>query len=305
MDVSSVGLKANACFSHVKRGVFGCGESGIWGDASAGASRIRAWESKVAKNVKSGRSVGGFKAGVAFSDLTSDVNQETLINDPYVSRNCVSLYILIKNCSLLYSSTYVVPVGGCYKLIDIPMSNCINSGINKIFIMTQYNSASLNRHIYRAFNFGNGINFGDGFVEVIFPISRIHAFRASDYGIVKIDKVGHIIQFSEKPKGADLEAMAYIFEDYWDDIGTTKSFYDANLALTEQIVDSIISHGCFLHECKIEHSIVGVRSRIDYGAELKDALMLGADLYETEAELASILAEGKVPIGVGQNTNIR
>ncbi|RWW54951.1 hypothetical protein BHE74_00038438 [Ensete ventricosum] len=83
MDVNSVGLKANACFSHVKRGVLGCGESGIWGDASAGASQIRAWESKVAKNVKSGRSVGGFKAGVAFSDLTSDVNQETLINDPY------------------------------------------------------------------------------------------------------------------------------------------------------------------------------------------------------------------------------
>ncbi|RWW54949.1 hypothetical protein BHE74_00038439 [Ensete ventricosum] len=59
--------------------------------------------------------------------------------------------------------------------------------------------------------------------------------RASDYGIVKIDKVGQIIQFSEKPKGADLEAMAYIFEDYWDDIGTIKSFYDANLALTEQV----------------------------------------------------------------------
>ncbi|RWV88646.1 hypothetical protein GW17_00049247 [Ensete ventricosum] len=115
MDVNSVGLKANACFSHVKRGVLGCGESGIWGDASAGASRIRAWESKVAKNVKSGRSVGGFKAGVAFSDLSSDVNQETLINDPYVSRNCVSLYILIKNCSLLYSSTYVVSAILCGK----------------------------------------------------------------------------------------------------------------------------------------------------------------------------------------------
>ncbi|XP_065003965.1 glucose-1-phosphate adenylyltransferase large subunit 1-like isoform X1 [Musa acuminata AAA Group] len=502
MDVSSVGLKANACFGHVKRGVLGSGESGIWGDGSAGASRIRAWESKVAKNVKSGRWVGGFKAGVAFSDLTSDVNQETLINDPYViqapmfgkhkpdPKSVASIILGGGPGAQLFPltstrATPAVPVGGCYKLIDIPMSNCINSGINKIFIMTQYNSASLNRHIYRTFNFGNGINFGDGFVEVlaatqspgeagmnwfqgtadavrqftwVFEDNRnknidyimilsgdqlyrmdymdfvqrhidtgaditiscvpVSSSRASDYGIVKIDKAGHIIQFSEKPKGADLEAMkdentffrlshqdtirypyiasmgvyvfnrntllellrwtypkandfgldilpsavkaykaqAYIFEDYWDDIGTIKSFYDANLALTEQppkfqfydprtpiftsprflpptkiekcrILDSIISHGCFLHECSIEHSIVGVRSRIDYGAELKflvirakllkcvrlpamrslgkDALMLGADLYETEAELASILAEGKVPIGVGQNTKIR
>jgi len=58
-----------------------------------------------------------------------------------------------------------VPVGGCYRLIDIPMSNCINSGINKIFVLTQFNSASLNRHIARTY-FGNGINFGDGTVEV-------------------------------------------------------------------------------------------------------------------------------------------
>ena len=63
-----------------------------------------------------------------------------------------------------------VPVGGCYRLIDIPMSNCINSGINKIFVLTQFNSASLNRHIARTY-FGNGINFGDGFVEVRYPLS--------------------------------------------------------------------------------------------------------------------------------------
>lgn len=59
-----------------------------------------------------------------------------------------------------------VPIGGCYRLIDIPMSNCINSGIRKIFILTQFNSFSLNRHLSRTYNFGNGVNFGDGFVEV-------------------------------------------------------------------------------------------------------------------------------------------
>ncbi|XP_050875069.1 peptidyl-prolyl cis-trans isomerase FKBP65-like [Lathyrus oleraceus] len=46
------------------------------------------------------------------------------------------------------------------------MSNCINSGINKVFVLTQFNSASLNRHISRTY-FGNGINFGDGYVEVL------------------------------------------------------------------------------------------------------------------------------------------
>ena len=61
-----------------------------------------------------------------------------------------------------------VPIGGCYRLIDIPMSNCINSGINKIFVLTQFNSASLNRHLARTY-YGNGINFGDGFVEVWNP----------------------------------------------------------------------------------------------------------------------------------------
>ncbi|KAI5398167.1 Pyrophosphate-energized vacuolar membrane proton pump 1, variant 3 [Lathyrus oleraceus] len=64
------------------------------------------------------------------------------------------------------AATPAVPVGGCYRLIDIPMSNCINSGINKVFVLTQFNSASLNHHISRTY-FGNGINFGDGYVEVI------------------------------------------------------------------------------------------------------------------------------------------
>jgi glucose-1-phosphate adenylyltransferase len=59
-----------------------------------------------------------------------------------------------------------VPVGGCYRLIDIPMSNCINSKINKIYVLTQFNSQSLNRHIARTYNIGEGVGFGDGFVEV-------------------------------------------------------------------------------------------------------------------------------------------
>ncbi|KFK36157.1 hypothetical protein AALP_AA4G085400 [Arabis alpina] len=356
-----------------------------------------------------------------------------------------------------------VPIGGCYRLIDIPMSNCINSGIRKIFILTQFNSFSLNRHLSRTYNFGNGVNFGDGFVEVlaatqtsgdsgkkwfqgtadavrqfmwifedaktknvehVLILSGDHLYRmdymnfvqkhiesnaditvsclpmdqsrASDYGLLKIDQSGQIVQFSEKPKGDDLKAMevdtsilglppkeaaenpyiasmgvyvfrkevllkllrstyptsndfgseiiplavrehnvqAFLFNDYWEDIGTIGSFFDANLALTEQppkfqfydpktpfftsprflpptkvdkcrILDSIVSHGCFLRECSVQHSIVGIRSRLESGVELQDTMMMGADFYQTEAEIASLLAEGKVPIGVGQNTKIR
>ena len=53
-----------------------------------------------------------------------------------------------------------VPIGGVYRLIDVPMSNCINSGISKIYILTQFNSTSLNRHLARTYNFGSGVRFG-------------------------------------------------------------------------------------------------------------------------------------------------
>ncbi|KAI3975758.1 hypothetical protein MKX01_023184 [Papaver californicum] len=355
-----------------------------------------------------------------------------------------------------------VPIGGAYRLIDVPMSNCINSGINKVYILTQYNSASLNRHLARAYNFGNGVSFGDGFVEAlaatqtpgesgnkwfqgtadavrqfhwlfedargkeiedVLILSGDHLYRmdymdfvqnhresgaditlsclpmddsrASDFGLMKIDNKGRVLSFSEKPKGKDLKAMAvdttvlglsreeadkkpyiasmgvyvfkkdillnllrwrfptandfgseiipasaneffikaYLFNDYWEDIGTIKSFFEANLALTKdpasfsfydaakpmftsrrnlppssidnsKIVDSIISHGSFLNNCVAEHSVVGIRSRINSGVHLKDTVMLGADSYETTEEAAYLLAEGKVPMGIGENTKI-
>ncbi|XVE77375.1 hypothetical protein DITRI_Ditri13aG0057300 [Diplodiscus trichospermus] len=355
-----------------------------------------------------------------------------------------------------------VPIGGCYRLIDVPMSNCINSGINKIYVLTQFNSQSLNRHIARTYNLGNGVNFGDGFVEVlaatqtpgefgknwfrgtadavrqfiwlfedakhghiknILILSGDHLYRmdymnflqehissgadisvsclpvdesrASDFGLLKIDENGKIREFLEKPKGESLRSMRvdttipgltpedarkfpyiasmgiylfktevllkllrwhypaandfgseiiplavkdydvqpYFFHGYWEDMGTIKSFFDANLALTDQppkfhfcdplkpiftsprflpptkieqcrVVDSIISHGCFMRECSVKRSIVGICSRLESGVELKDTLMMGADNYQTEAEIASSLAEGKVPLGVGQNTRI-
>lgn len=404
--------------------------------------------------------------------LTSDAGPDTLVvrtsfRRNYADPNEVAAVILGGGTGTQLfpltstRATPAVPIGGCYRLIDIPMSNCFNSGINKIFVMTQFNSASLNRHIHRTY-LGGGINFTDGSVEVLaatqmpgeaagwfqgtadavrkfiwvledyykhkaiehililsgdqlyrmdymelvqkhvddnaditLSCAPVGESRASDYGLVKFDSSGRVIQFSEKPKGAALEEMkvdtsflnfaidspaeypyiasmgvyvfkrdvlldllksryaelhdfgseilpkalhehnvqAYVFTDYWEDIGTIRSFFDANMALCEQppkfefydpktpfftsprylpptksdkcrIKDAIISHGCFLRECAIDHSIVGVRSRLNSGCELKNTMMMGADLYETEDEISRLLAEGKVPIGVGENTKI-
>ncbi|GJT71137.1 glucose-1-phosphate adenylyltransferase large subunit [Tanacetum coccineum] len=71
-----------------------------------------------------------------------------------------------------------------------------------------------------------------------------------------------------------------------------------------RIVDAIISHGCFLPDCSVKHSVVGIRSRLDEGVELKDTMMIGADYYQTDSAIAAMLASGRVPIGVGQNTKI-
>ena len=57
-----------------------------------------------------------------------------------------------------------VPIGGKYRLIDIPISNCINSGIHKVYVLTQFLSASLHRHIYQTYKFDS---FSSGFVYIL------------------------------------------------------------------------------------------------------------------------------------------
>ena len=63
-----------------------------------------------------------------------------------------------------YRAKPAVPLAGKYRLIDIPISNCLNSGLQKIFVLTQFNSVSLNRHIFRAYKFDT---FSQGYVEVL------------------------------------------------------------------------------------------------------------------------------------------
>jgi len=348
-----------------------------------------------------------------------------------------------------------VPIGGKYRLIDIPVSNCINSGIQKIFILTQFNSASLNRHINQTYQFSR---FSDGFCEILAAeqtdenpnwfqgtadavrqyqwllesnpspeyliLSGDHLYRmdyskfverhrqtnadvtiavlpcspdrASDFGLLKIDANGRVVQFTEKPKGAELEKMrvdtttlglsstealarpfiasmgiyvfkgealfnllkanpshtdfgkeilpgaidtynlqAYLFDDYWEDIGTIESFYKANLALTAQpspefsfyapeapvytrprylpptklldcqISQSLITEGCIIKQARIHHSVIGLRSRIEAGVRIEDSLLMGADFFETGEERQALANRGLPPVGIGEHSLIQ
>jgi len=348
-----------------------------------------------------------------------------------------------------------VPVAGKYRLIDIPISNCLNSEIEKIYVLTQFNSASLNRHLYQTYRTSS---FSDGFVEILAAqqtpentdwfqgtsdavrqylwlfeswnvrdyliLAGDHLYRmdyrkyiarhretnadvtlsvlptdrkkASSFGLLKIDDRGQVLNFSEKPKGSALDEMmvdtsvlglnaeaarqqpfiasmgiyvfkkevlinllknqttakdfgkevipaaingynvqAYLFADYWEDIGTIESFYHANLELTRhpsasfnlfatefpiftrprylppsrvldcQIRNSIVSEGCILERSTIEHSVVGIRLRVDSGCQIEDALFMGCDFYQTDVERQADLEAGRVPLGIGENTTIR
>ena len=134
-----------------------------------------------------------------------------------------------------------------------------------------------------------------------------------------------------KDKG--LRVQAYLFQGYWEDIGTIESFYTANLALTDQptpkfsfydrlapiytqsrflppskLIDcdvsrSMIGDGCLIAGARIHHSVVGIRSVIGTGCVIEDALLMGADYYESDEEIK--LTSSKIPVGIGANTTIR
>lgn len=356
-----------------------------------------------------------------------------------------------------------VPLAGKYRLIDIPVSNCINSGILKSYVLTQFNSTSLNRHITRTYNFSG---FTEGFVEVLAAqqtpdnpswfqgtadavrkylwlfeewdvdeyliLSGDHLYRmdyslfvqrhrdtnaditisvvpidegpASSFGLMSIDdETGRVNTFLEKPKGDALKSMqvdttslgltpeeakkkpyiasmgiyvfkrdvmlkllranleqtdfgkeiipgaskdynvqAYLFDGYWEDIGTIGAFYEANLALTKQphplfsfydeqapiytrsrylpssklldcqITESIVGDGCILKQCQIHHSVLGMRSRIMEGCVIRDTLIMGADFYQKEddpvfgSQRIPLVPDSasKVTLGIGENTTI-
>ncbi|MDR3174435.1 MAG: glucose-1-phosphate adenylyltransferase [Treponema sp.] len=344
-----------------------------------------------------------------------------------------------------------VPFGGKYRLVDIPISNCINAGLRHIYILTQFNSASLHLHLAQTYVFDT---FTNGFVEILaaeqtfehsgwyegtadavrknFPhfrtqnpsyyliLSGDQLYRmdlqellknhkdsgaaitiactavsrqdASQLGILKVDKNNRIIEFLEKPGPTKdigdfkipselqgrtnskddtylasmgiyvfnsrnmedclaneltdfgkeiiprainkLKVNAYIFDGYWEDIGTIRNFYEANLELTSlrprfdfydedkpiythirnlppskmnfsNMNQSIAAEGCIITNASITNSIVGVRTIIESGSSLNGVVCMGADYYETEIQKQQN-AEARVPnVGIGKGVIVK
>jgi glucose-1-phosphate adenylyltransferase len=343
-----------------------------------------------------------------------------------------------------------VPFGGKYRLVDIPISNCINADMRQIYILTQFNSASLHLHLSQTYNFDS---FSQGFVEILAAeqtfehtswfegtadavrknfvhfrtqnpdyyliLSGDQLYRmdlkdflqkhkdsgaaitiacttvgredASQLGILKADKNNVITEFQEKPgptkdisdykvppelkhdrtKGdeylasmgiyifnapvmessldneladfgkeiipnaiKDLKVNAYIFDGYWEDIGTIRNFYEANLELTSltprfdfynedspiythsrclppskmnfsNMNQSIAAEGCIITNASISISIVGVRTIIESGSSLNGVVCMGADYYESEIQRQKN-AEARVPnIGISRGTIVK
>jgi glucose-1-phosphate adenylyltransferase len=133
----------------------------------------------------------------------------------------------------------------------------------------------------------------------------------------------------------DYNLQAYLFNDYWEDIGTIEAFYEANLSLTQQpqprfsfydkkapiytrarylpptklldcnVTESMISEGCILKQCRISHSVLGIRTRVETDCIIEDSLLMGSDFYEDPEKRNSIIEKGKIPVGIGAGTTIR
>jgi glucose-1-phosphate adenylyltransferase len=136
------------------------------------------------------------------------------------------------------------------------------------------------------------------------------------------------------PATSAYNVQAYLFQDYWEDIGTIEAFYHANLALTAQPVppfsfydeqapiytrsrylpptklleahvsESMLGEGCILKECTVKRSVIGLRSRIDTGCVIEQTLVMGADYYESPSQRVDHLEQGTIPLGVGAHTTI-
>jgi glucose-1-phosphate adenylyltransferase len=348
-----------------------------------------------------------------------------------------------------------VPLAAKYRLIDIPISNCLHSDINRIYVVTQFLSVSLHQHIRQTYRFDN---FSGGFVELLaaqqtmesetawfegtadavrknlryfddkdckyvlilsgdqlyrmdyrdmlkthvesnadVTIAAIPVARSAAHalGIMRCDDAGRVIGFLEKPKTndeIDMVAMSpswidahgipskgrdclasmglyifnkdllfdvlnktnysdfgkevfpaairsrkvqvHLFDDYWEDIGTIRAFYNANLSLTNvappfdlfsadkpvytrprflppTVIDgatvngSLVADGCRIGKgTVIENSVIGLRCVIGEGVTIRNSILMGADYSETDDELAKLAKEGKTRVGIGAGSLI-
>ncbi len=344
----------------------------------------------------------------------------------------------------LHRSKPAVPIAGKYRLIDIPISNCLNSGIRGIFMLTQFNSESLNKHVGLTYKFDL---FSSGFVSIIaaeqtqdnpnwfqgtadavrqslrhleshrsrevlilagdqlyqmdyrrlieahrrdvvdvtVAVTPVTADQASSFGILKVNRQGRIVHFEEKPPRERLPGLvsdvpgigstylasmgiylfnretlvravsdpslpdfgrhvipklvpetrvhAYVYRGYWEDVGTIRSYFDANLALCQPVPPfdfydfsrPVFTHPGFLpatkvERCRLDHvlisdgsivvdaeltrTLIGLRSRVGRGVAVRESLLLGADFYETEEEIQGAKFRGLPPVGIGDDSVI-
>ncbi len=345
-----------------------------------------------------------------------------------------------------------VPLAGKYRLVDIPISNCLNSDINRIFLLTQFQTASLHRHVQGTYHFDP---FGGGFVDILsaeqtekgsdwyqgtadavrrnlihfrsfphdlvlilsgdqlyrmdyrkiidqhlatgadvtiaaipFPVSKV-----SGLGLMQVHDDLAIERFVEKPKdpavidsltlspavdarltertgekhclasmgiyvfnrkamadaldntmadfGKEIipgllgkkKLFAYIFEGYWEDIGTVRAFFEANLALAQplppfnffdasapiytqdrylpasklnncHIDHAVIGDGSIIADSRIKRCVFGIRSFIEEGCVLEDVIVMGSDYYETDVQLEANATAGRPHLGLGKGCRI-
>ena len=333
-----------------------------------------------------------------------------------------------------------VPIAGKYRLIDVPISNCINSDISRIAILTQFNSVSLHRHITQTYTFDD---FHRGWVQILaaeqtprstdwyqgtadavrkqlfeikatraryvlilagdhlyrmdyatmaefhwekgaditVAVQPVAAQEASRFGLLKRNPDYRIASFVEKPR--DVEVLAqfvsrddpqqpylgsmgiylfntetlielledtsaedfggqiipnainkhqvygFDFEDYWEDIGTIRSFYETNLKLARpdapfnfhdperliytrprylpgSVIDGATLHnvlltdGCQIGRSEINDSLVGLRSQIAEGVRMENTILMGADYYD----IPNSPMPGGIPVGIGPDCEI-
>lgn len=342
-----------------------------------------------------------------------------------------------------------VPIAGKYRLVDIPISNCINSDIQRMFVLTQFNSASLNQHIKNTYHFST---FSMAFVDILaaeqtpdnptwfqgtadavrqcmqhflnhefdyalilsgdqlyqmnfnemikahekngadisIATLPVNSKEAPEFGILKTNSENFITSFIEKPDvsllpewtsevseemkqkdkhylasmgiyifnrdllidlmsnpdtkdfGKEIipqaignkKILSYQYEGYWTDIGNIDSFFEANLGLTDDIPEfnlfdnsnkvytrarvlppskitgtttltkSIIAEGCILHNCKVEHSVIGIRTRIGEDSVITKCYIMGSDFYQNIEEMTANSLNGEINIGIGQRCKI-
>jgi len=338
-----------------------------------------------------------------------------------------------------------VPLGGKYRIVDISISNCLNSGLRSIYVLTQFNSMSLHRHIQASYKFDNfsrsfidilaaqqtpaGSQWYQGTADAVRQNMRYFLERPFDYflilsgdqlyrmdfreilhqhiqtgaditlttkpvardqvaefGIMQCGVDRRITRFVEKPKDENLldgmemsaeliaatgsqrdgelyqasmgiylfnreilvryldndlvdfgrdviphsikdrNVSAFIFNGYWEDIGTIRAFYEANLDLTDIVPEysffeadtpiythprflpgskvngatlrqALISDGCIISAAHIERSVIGIRSIIESGATIRNSIIMGADYFEEDRPSDA----GAPAIGIGRN----